>query len=98
LRNGGFVGTEIKPGAQRQREVRTVSGNAVAGKHPADRDRAEIREQIDQEVAVHVTQHHCERNEATQSLSMFEISGLVRSARNDGLLVEAAPRRPPSRA
>ena len=53
LRNGLLVGAEIKPGAQREREIGAVGGNAEAGEHLADGDRAEIGEQVDQEIAVH---------------------------------------------
>jgi hypothetical protein len=54
LRNGLFIGAKIKPRAQREREVGAVSGNAEAGKHPANGDGAEIGKQVDQEIAVHV--------------------------------------------
>jgi hypothetical protein len=55
LRDRLFVGAKIKPRAQREREVGAVSGNAEAGKHPANGDRAEIGKQVDQEIAVHVS-------------------------------------------
>ena len=53
LRNGLVVGAEIKPGAQREREIGAVGGNAESGKHLANGDRAEVRKQVDQEIAVH---------------------------------------------
>src|SRR6185369_11406380 len=54
LRNGVVIGAEIETGAQREREIGAIGGNAESGKHLADGDGAEIGEQIDQEVAVHV--------------------------------------------
>ncbi|MGY4313176.1 hypothetical protein ACVWW1_002479 [Bradyrhizobium sp. JR3.5] len=54
LRDGLLIGAEVEPGAQREREISTVSGDAVTGEHPAQRDRAENGEQVGQEFAVHM--------------------------------------------
>jgi hypothetical protein len=53
LRDGDFISAEIQPGAQRQREIGAVGGDAIAGKHPADRHRTEVGKEVDEEFAVH---------------------------------------------
>ncbi len=49
-----LVGAKIQARTQRQSEVGAVGGNAETGKHFADGDRAEVGEQVDQEIAIHL--------------------------------------------
>jgi len=53
LRNGLIIGAKIEAAAERERKVGGVGRNAEARKHPADRDGAKVRKQVDQEIAVH---------------------------------------------
>src|SRR5206468_8998639 len=48
------IGAEIETGAQREREIGAVGGDAESGKHLANGDGAEVRKQVDQKIAVHV--------------------------------------------
>jgi hypothetical protein len=67
LRDGFFVGAKIEPGAQSKSEIGAVSGNAKPGEHPAEGDRPEIGEQIEEKVAVHMP--------APEAQSVFKRSG-----------------------
>src|SRR5712671_1694451 len=99
-RDAVFVGAQVKPAAERQREVGSIGGNPESGEHPADGHRTEIGKQINQEIAVHgsysakqsktVIPGRCEASNYDMQLHIGESrdsgSGADAPSRNDQVL------------